>query len=108
MSRLISKLWCGGSIMLALADSGLERAEEAYPDRPIKLIVGFGARGRTDIPARFIADKLGTLRRQARHCRKQGQGIGPDRNQLRAPQPRDGYNLLLCIHFESINTAFYK
>ena len=23
-------------------------------------------------------------------------------------QPRDGYNLLLCTHFESINTAVYK
>ena len=36
-------------------------AQDAYPNRPVRLVVGFGAGGPTDIPARHIADKLGNL-----------------------------------------------
>jgi tripartite-type tricarboxylate transporter receptor subunit TctC len=36
-------------------------AGDSYPTRPIRLVVGFGAGGPTDIPARFIADRLASL-----------------------------------------------
>ena len=32
---------------------------QSYATRPVRMVVGFGAGGPTDIPARFIADKLG-------------------------------------------------
>jgi tripartite-type tricarboxylate transporter receptor subunit TctC len=53
------KLGCALLLLLALAAAGAARAEEPYPTRPLRLVVGFGAGGPTDIPARFVADKLG-------------------------------------------------
>jgi tripartite-type tricarboxylate transporter receptor subunit TctC len=38
---------------------GAVHAQEIYPVRPVRLVVGFGAGGPTDIPARFVAEKLG-------------------------------------------------
>ncbi len=44
--------------LVALAAAGAVQAQTSYPDKPIRLVVGFGAGGPTDLPARFIADKL--------------------------------------------------
>src|SRR5262245_66497776 len=54
----VTKLGCA-LLLLALAAGGAARAEEPYPTRPLRLVVGFGAGGPTDIPARFVADRLG-------------------------------------------------
>jgi tripartite-type tricarboxylate transporter receptor subunit TctC len=102
------------TIAFALAAAGLLslvrglRAEEPYPARPIRLVVGFGAGGPTDIPARFVADKLGQLlgTRVVVENKPAAAGMIATRDVL--AQPRDGYTLLLCTHFEAINTAVYK
>ncbi len=98
--------FCGAALVLGCSIPAT--AQDAYPSRPIRLVVGFGAGGPTDIPARFIADKLGeTLgHRVVVENKPAAAGLIATRDVL--SQPRDGYNLLLCTHFESINTAVYK
>jgi tripartite-type tricarboxylate transporter receptor subunit TctC len=83
-------------------------AQEAYPTRPVRLVVGFGAGGPTDIPARFIADKLGPLLGQRVVVENKPGAAGQLATRDVLAQPADGYNLLLCTHFESINTVLYK
>ena len=48
---LVLAVWPAGSVRTLAA---------GYPDRPIKLLVGFGAGGGTDIVARILASKCPT------------------------------------------------
>jgi tripartite-type tricarboxylate transporter receptor subunit TctC len=96
-------------IGLAAAASGAPAAVAAdYPGKPIRLVVGFGAGGPTDIPARFIAEKLGERLGQRVLVENKPAAAGMIAARDVLSQPKDGYNLLLCTHFEAINTAVYK
>ena len=84
------------------------QAQDAYPTRPIRLIVGFAAGGSTDIPARYVADKLGELLGQRVVVENRPAAAGMLATREALAQPKDGYTLLLCTHFESINIAVYR
>jgi tripartite-type tricarboxylate transporter receptor subunit TctC len=99
---------CGGLIAALLAAVSVSHAADPFPTRPIRLVVGFGAGGPTDIPARFIAEKLGSrLGQNVVVENKPGAG-GMLATRDVMSQPSDGYTLLLCTHFESINTVLYR
>ena len=106
-SSFRSGLCCALTAAL-LATVSAAHAADAFPSRPIRLVVGFGAGGPTDIPARFIAEKLGSrLGQNVVVENKPGAGgMLATRDVL--SQPSDGYTLLLCTHFESINTVLYR
>jgi len=98
------------SMLVALACCAPHAAhsQAGYPNRPVRLIVGFAAGGPTDIPARYIADKLGELIGQRVVVENKPAAAGMLATREALAQPRDGYTLLLCTHFESINIAVYK
>ncbi len=93
---------------LAAASAIAAHAQDAYPNKPIRLVVGFAAGGPTDIPARFVADKLGDLLGQKVVVENKTGAGGMLATRDVLSLPRDGYNLLLCTHFESINAAVYR
>lgn len=105
MSRLLAWL---SPALAALAAAGAVQAQTAYPAKPVRLVVGFSAGGPTDIPARFIADRLGSTLGQRVVVENRTGAAGQIATQDVLSRPRDGYNLLLCTHFESINAALYK
>ena len=82
------------ALLLAPAGAPTANAAETYPSHPIRLLVGFGAGGPTDIPARFIADKLSDAlgQRVVVENKPAAGGIMATRDLI--AQPPDGYTLL--------------
>lgn len=83
-----------GAIGLALAP-GESLAQAAYPNKPIRLIIGFAPGGSTDIVGRIVAQRLGErLGQNVIVENKAGAGgtIGADQAAKAAP---DGYTLTL-------------
>jgi tripartite-type tricarboxylate transporter receptor subunit TctC len=99
MYRLLAVI---GALYLAGAQA------QSYPDKPLRLVVGFTAGGPTDLPARFIAERLGTALGQPVVVENRPGAAGQIATQDVLSRPRDGYNLLLCTHFEGINLAVYR
>lgn len=94
----------------AAALAVLPRAAEAqdYPSRNVRLVVGFSAGGPTDIPARFIADKLAPgLGKPVVVENRPGAGSMLGIQEVLA-QPRDGHTILACTTYDPINTALYR
>jgi tripartite-type tricarboxylate transporter receptor subunit TctC len=106
MTCIATRICCG---FAALMLGGIGTASAAdYPTKTIRLVVGFGAGGPTDIPARFIADKLGEKLGQRVVVENKPAAAGMVATRDVLSQPKDGYSLLLCTHFEPINAAVYK
>jgi len=95
------------ALLLGVLATGVH-AQTGYPDKPVRLVVGFSAGGPTDLPARFIADRLGAALGQRVIVENRPGAGGQIATQDVLAKPRDGYNLLLCTHFEAINAAVYR
>jgi tripartite-type tricarboxylate transporter receptor subunit TctC len=96
------------AILIGFAAAACAASAADYPVRPIRLVVGFAAGGPTDIPARFVAEKLGERLGQRIVVENKPAAAGMIATRDVLSQPKDGYNLLLCTHFDAINTAVYK
>jgi tripartite-type tricarboxylate transporter receptor subunit TctC len=79
-----------------------------YPARPIRIVVGFTAGGPTDIPVRFIAERLGAALGQPVIVENRpGAASTLAANEVMS-RPREGYDLLACTYFDAVNTLLYK
>ncbi len=84
-------------------------AAQNYPTRPVKVVVGFGPGGGTDILARLVAAKLGDILGQQIVIENRPGAAGHLAAEYVAGQPGDGYMLLASpIGPMSISAAVYS
>ena len=81
--------------LLALAAGGLATpARAAFPDRPIRLVVGYAAGGGTDLTARALANRMGAELGQQILVENRGGGGGVPAVQSVLQAPADGHSLM--------------
>jgi tripartite-type tricarboxylate transporter receptor subunit TctC len=98
-----------GAILLAFALAcGTSKADDHYPNRPVRVVVPFAAGGPTDIVGRIIGQKLSELLGQQFFVENKlgaGGNIGAD---TVAKSPADGYTLLVAtVSTHAINPGLY-
>jgi uncharacterized protein len=99
---------CSMTALCAFVGWGTSVAADDYPSRPLRLVLGFTAGGPTDIPARFLADRLSaSLGKPVMVENKPGAGALLAAMDVLS-RPRDGHDLLLCTYFDAVNTLLYR
>ncbi len=102
MSVMIAR--CAFAALL-LAITAPAFAQDSYPSRPVRIIVGFGAGASADTTARVIAQKLGQLLGQ-QFIVENKPGAGSNiATEFVSQAPKDGYTLLLGTVANTINTT---
>ena len=84
------------------------RAQAAYPDHPVRMIVPFVPGGTTDVVARIVSTPLGTELGQPVVIDNKGGAGGVLGADLAAKAPADGYTLLLFHVGMVYGTGLYK
>jgi tripartite-type tricarboxylate transporter receptor subunit TctC len=70
-------------------------AQGKYPDRPVKVVVGFSAGGGTDVAARVIAQKLSEAMGQSFVVENRAGASGLIASEQVAKSPADGYTIMV-------------
>lgn len=84
-------------------------AVAAWPEKPIKVWVGYAPGGSTDVVARMIAPKLGEKLGQPVIIENRAGGAGDLAAELMLQTPADGYNLMMStVALHAINPGLYK
>lgn len=106
---MLRKLLFAGFGLLALVCASTVAGAAAYPSRPVTIVVGFPPGGASDILARIIAAKLGSLLGQPFVVDNRPGAGGNVAGEAVAHAPPDGYTLLLGNNaILATNASLYK
>lgn len=92
----------------AVALPALTQAADAFPQRPVTIVVPFPAGGTPDIIARMLADKAGASLKQAVIVENKA-GAGGNIGVKHVSRTKsDGYTLVMCAYSCAVSPSLYK
>lgn len=100
--------FAGGRYILTLAmaagigSAAFDAGAQAYPAKPIHMIVGYTAGGPTDVTARLVAQKLSEHLAQPIDVENRAGASGRLSKERVASSPPDGYTLLVMSSGDAI------
>lgn len=100
---ILKRLFLAALALMSLAT--LSRAEDSYPTRPVRLIVGFAAGSSGDVAARIVGNKLGQILGQTVVVENRPGASSMIATDYVARASKDGYTLLLATIAATINTT---
>jgi tripartite-type tricarboxylate transporter receptor subunit TctC len=95
-------------LALATVASPARLAAQDWPQKPIRIVVGFGAGGGTDIAARIVAQPLSEMFGQPVVVENKPGAGGTTAAEQVARSPKDGYTALMMSNAHAISAAMYK
>ena len=101
-SRFVSKLIAATMALSAVATTALA---SAYPDKPIKMMIGYAPGSSTDIVGRMIANDLSIALKQPIIVENRGGAAGSIAADAVAKSNPDGYTILFAQNGLAINVA---
>ena len=94
------------ALLFCLAATGLNAA---WPDKPIKVYVGYAPGGSTDVVARLLAPKLGEKLGQPIVIENKPGGAGDLAAEIMLQSPPDGYTLMMStVALHALNPGMIK
>jgi tripartite-type tricarboxylate transporter receptor subunit TctC len=90
-------IWAGGAA-----------AQEVYPSKPVKIVVGMPAGSFTDLSARLIGDGLRQELKESFVVENRPGAATNIATQNVARSPKDGYTLLLSTNSNAMNVSLFK
>ncbi len=96
------------AVAVAAATYAAPAAAEDWPSKPIRVMVGFGAGGGTDVATRIVAEPLGEVLGQRIIVENKPGAGGTIAGDLVAKGTKDGYNALMISTGHTVSAAMIK
>ncbi len=97
-----------GALTLAVAMASPATAQSSYPERPVQIIVPYGAGGIADTGLRIVADKLSVRLKQQFYVENRPGAGGIVAAKAASSAAPDGHTLLMTGNNNAISAALFK